>query len=219
MGRPVKTIIFSHGFGVRADSRGMFPELAAALPGYHSIMFDYNELLPGGDTVVAPLTRQAQKLQQAIDSTPEGEIILIAHSQGAIVASMVDYSKVTKVILLAPPVAASMQRVVKMIAQRPGSLLDLSGISKLPRADGSTTYFPKEYLQSIDEVDPMQLYQRLASILPVIIVKATNDEMLGDTTVDEIIGAELVPIAADHNFTGSARAKLVKALQNILETA
>ena len=50
-----RAIIFSHGFGVKADARGMFPEIAAAFPDYESIVFDYNEVLPNGDTVVASL--------------------------------------------------------------------------------------------------------------------------------------------------------------------
>ena len=63
MSMTTKVIIFLHGFGVKADARGMSPEIATAFPDYESVMFDYNDVLPNGDTVVASLPKQAEKLQ------------------------------------------------------------------------------------------------------------------------------------------------------------
>src|SRR4051812_23517766 len=38
-------VIFSHGFGVQRDSRGMFTDIAAALPkGVGYVLFDYNDI-------------------------------------------------------------------------------------------------------------------------------------------------------------------------------
>lgn len=40
---PNHIIIFSHGFGVYADDRGLFPNIIKSLEAIHPIMFDYNQ--------------------------------------------------------------------------------------------------------------------------------------------------------------------------------
>lgn len=212
----MKTIIFSHGFGVKADARGMFPDIAAAFPDYDPKMFDYNEVLSNGDTVVVPLDKQAEKLQQVINKTGSDEIVLLCHSQGSIIAGLVSLLKVSKVILLAPPVVASMQRVIDKVAKRPGAELNLNGISKLPRTDGTVTLLPKEYIQSLDEVNPIELYQKIANDKPTVIIRATEDQVLGTTNVDEVVSARLIDIPADHDFTGESRQKLIETLKEVL---
>jgi hypothetical protein len=37
-------VIYSHGFGVRKDDRGLFTDIAATLPSAEHIMFDYNQV-------------------------------------------------------------------------------------------------------------------------------------------------------------------------------
>ena len=36
-----QVVVYSHGFGVRKDDRGLFTDIAAALPEAESVMFDY----------------------------------------------------------------------------------------------------------------------------------------------------------------------------------
>lgn len=211
-----KTIICSHGFGVKADARGMFTEIAEAFPEYTFKMFDYNEVLSNGNIVVAPLHQQATTLQDVIDETIADEIILLCHSQGCIIAGLVELSKVSKVILLAPPVVASMQHVINKLANKPGGELNIDGVSKLPRSDGSTTLLPKEYLTSLDSVNPLELYVSIARVKPTVIVRATNDEVLGMTNVDKVASAQSIDIAANHDFTGPSRNKLIETLEGVL---
>src|SRR5688500_4803226 len=118
-------IIFSHGFGVRADARGMFTEIAANFPEYQCEMFDYNHILKNGDIEVAPLNDQAKKLQDILNKQKD-KVILIAHSQGCIVAGVVDLENVKKVILLAPPENVSMQRVINKLMKKPGAEVNLN---------------------------------------------------------------------------------------------
>lgn len=205
-------IICSHGFGVTADSRGMFPEIAAAIPAAQFVMFDYNEVKPNGDTIGASLDEQATKLQEQIDMAGEG-CVLLCHSQGSIVAGLADLSSVAKVILLAPPVNMSMQRTIQKMYDRPGSKINLDGTSVLPRSDGTVTYLPKTYLESLDNYVPMDLYQRIADTVPTVIVRATEDEVIGLTNVDEIQHAAHYDVVANHNFEGDARSKLVRIIR------
>lgn len=211
-----QALIFSHGFGVKADARGMFPKIAAAFPDHEAVMFNYNEILSNGDTVVAPLDEQAKKLQEVINDTDADEIMLVCHSQGSIIAGLVNLSKVAKVVLLAPPVVASMQRVIDKVAKRSGAELNLDGVSKLPRTDGTTTLLPKEYMASLDAVDPLELYKKVANDKPTVIIRATEDQVLGMTNVDEVGAATLIDIPADHDFTDKARDELIKTLREVI---
>ena len=104
------------------------------------------------------------------------------------------------VVLLAPPVVASMQRVIEKIAKRPGAELNPEGTSKLPRTDGTTTLLPKEYIESLDAVDPLELYKKIANDKQTIIIRATEDQVLGMTSIDEVGAATLIDIPADHEL-------------------
>ncbi len=125
------TIVFSHGFGVKSDARGMFTQIAETFPEHTFVFFDYNTILENGDIEVSPLNEQTEKLQQKLDEQ-QGEVFLLAHSQGCIVAGLAALDDVKKVILLAPPVEMSMERVVNKLMKKPGAEIDLEGVSKLP---------------------------------------------------------------------------------------
>ena len=211
-----KVIIYSHGFGVKADARGMFTEIAATFPDYKAAMFDYNQVLPNGDTIVASIDNQARRLQDIIDEAGADEIVLLCHSQGCIVAGLVDLSKISKVILLAPPVVASMQHVIQKLSKKPGSEYLQGGVSKLARSDGSMTFLPNEYMQSLDEINPIELYKKIADQKVTCIIRATNDEVLGLTDLSAVAAKQMVDIAADHDFTGSSRKVLINALKGWL---
>lgn len=178
-------------------------------------MFDYNEVKPSGDTVVVSLDQQAKKLQAQIDASTE-KVTLLCHSQGSVIAGLVDLSNVAQVMLLAPPVNMSMQRVINKMLNRPGSKINPDGLSELPRTDGTTTYLPQAYLQSLDKYMPMELYQHIADTIPTVIVRATNDEVVGLTNVNEITGATHYDIAADHNFGRDSRRELLAIIDQEL---
>jgi len=210
----MSTVVCSHGFGVRADGRGMFTELQTAFPEHAFVMFDYNQVLKNGDIVVAPIDQQVVRLEKVLSS--HSDAVLLAHSQGCIVASMANMSHVKKVVLLAPPVEMSMQRVIDKLSRKPGATIDLEGVSKLPRRDGTTTQITHEYIQSVNNVNPSSLYANLAQKLPVTIIRATNDDVLGLTNFNEVPEACRIDLDADHDFQDVARTLLINALRPLL---
>lgn len=211
----MKTIICSHGFGVRADSLGMFPEIAAAFPDDDFRMFDYSIVAPNGDTTFRSLPEQGEVLQAQIDAT-DGEIVLLCHSQGCLIPGFADVSRVSKVILLAPPDSITKETILARLRMREGSVIIPVGMSKLPRSDGTTSYIPTDYLESVEAVKPLEVYQRISNTKPTVIIRATHDEIIGLTKVDEIKNAEHIDIASDHNFTGDNRQKLIDKLRLVL---
>lgn len=208
----MKTIICSHGFAVRADSMGMFTDIAAAFPDYDVHMFDYYEIRPNGDQVVRPLEEQAKLLQAQIDAVTGGDIVLLCHSQGSTVAGLADLTKVSKVILMAPPVKTSKEGMLARLGKRKGSRLEPDGMSAIPRTDGTTMYVPADYLNSLERYDRLTLFQKIANTKPTTIIRATEDEILGLTSVDKIKNARIIDVPSDHNFTGSHRQQLIDTL-------
>ncbi len=211
----LKTIICSHGFAVRADSMGMFTDIAAAFPEYEFKMFDYYEIAPNGDQTVRSLDEQAAILQKQIDEAPAGEIILLCHSQGSTVAGLVNLSRVSKAVLLAPPVDISRASLINRMRHRKGARLNPNGMSIIPRTNGTTMRIPVEYMNSIEAHDRLTLYRAMAAKIPTIIVRATDDEILGLTPLEQVEGATLIDVSADHNFTGQSRKLLIDALRGI----
>ena len=195
---------------------GMFTDIAAAFPEYEFRMFDYYDIQPNGDQIVRSLDEQAAILQKQIDDAPQGEIVLLCHSQGSTVAGLVNLSRVNKAILLAPPVEISRASLINRMRHRKGARLNPRGMSVIPRTNGTTMRIPVEYMDSIEAHDRLTLYRAIATEIPTTVIRATSDEILGLTPLEQIEGVELIDIDADHNFTGSGRQKLIEILNSVL---
>lgn len=211
-----KTIICSHGFAMRADSAGMFTDIAAASPEYTFDMFDYYDIAPNGDQTIRSLDDQATILQRHIDAAPDGDIILLCHSQGSTVAGLVQLSRVSKVILLAPPIEFSRAGLINRLRHRKGAKLNPYGTSYIPRSNGTMMTIPVEYMDSIEAYDREALYQSIADSAQTTIMRALDDEMLGLTDLSSIKNSTRIDIRADHNFTGQGRTLLIEILREVL---
>lgn len=200
---------------MKADGRGMFTELATSLSDCTFVMFDYNKIQTNGDILLTSLDDQATKLQTVINQN-DANSVLLCHSQGCVVAGLVDLTKVSKVILLAPPTKVSIQQFMSRMMNRPDSKIDLNGISKLARSDGTSTLVPQSYAQSLMSIDPFSLYEKIAETKPTLIIRATEDEVVGLTNVNEVQPADHKDIACDHNFSGVARSQLIAILKEYI---
>lgn len=196
-----KVIITSHGFGVGHDSNGFFTELAQLISDARFILFDYNETLPNGDIIVPSLYDQAKLLKMAVDQTNSESITIIAHSQGCLVAALADLgAKVNNIVLLAPPVYVGSKDIETKLKERLGQDISLEKGISLPSARGKTMYFTKGYIESVDDVRPLELYEALAARISTIIIRATEDELLGYTDFQHA-PIEIIDLKADHNFS------------------
>jgi len=201
---------------MRADSAGLFTDIEAAFPDYDFKMFDYYDIKPNGDQTIRSLDAQAKILQQQIDDAPDGEIILLCHSQGSTVAGLVSLERVTKVILLAPPIKMSRAGLINRLRHRRGAKLNPYGTSVIPRSDGTVMTIPVEYMDSIEAHDRLELYIALADQKPTTIVRASQDEILGYTDFSIVKNAKIIDIDANHNFTDDSRKLLVETVKTII---
>jgi esterase/lipase len=214
-----KKVIFIHGFGVRKDARGMFTDIPNALPDFECILTDLNIVDANGNTHLNPLGTQAQIVREVFEKNVkvEDEIYIIAHSQGCVVAALANLPNIKKVFLLAPPTNNDLERAINNFKKRPGTEIDLEGQSTLMRADGSKTFVPKEYWDERVKINYLEEYKKLSLKNNLIIILASEDEVVDNTAKDELktLGV-LDEVAANHNFEGHGRIELIEKIKKYL---
>ncbi len=216
-------IIFSHGFGVRKDDRGLFTAIARAVPDATSILFHYNPINDKSNTLTAkPLNEQVQKLRKVINTAraeyPGAIIDLVCHSQGCIVAAVLKPRDIRKVIMLTPPDDISEATLIKQLSVEGEAPIDTAVRTRLPRSDGSTTVIHPEYWQSLVGVDPVKLYNKLAKFTALRIINARTDEVLGPVSFEGIDPSiSFVTLDGGHNFDDEeSRKRILYILQKEL---
>lgn len=216
-------VIFSHGFGVRKEDRGLFTAIAQALPDAESVLFNYNPINEKANTLTAqPLSEQTRKLRKVINTAraehPGAIIDLVCHSQGCVVAALLKPRDIRKIIMLTPPDDVSEAVVAEQLARHREEPIDTTQRTRLLRTDGSTTVIHPEYWQSLAGVNPVKLYNRLAKFTALRIINARQDEVLG-TVAFEGLNPDIsnVTLEGGHNFDDEdSRKRLLYILQKEL---
>lgn len=214
-------VVFSHGFGVRKDDRGLFTDIAQSFPDITSVLFDYNQFDASTNTItVAPLDKQASMLQERVATilhdNPHATVDMVCHSQGCLVAAMSEVIGVRRTIMLAPPTEISTEGMAATFS-RTGAAFNIVGDSLIPRTDGTTTVVKTDYWKSLEDIEPISLYNRFAEHTDLTIIAAREDEILDKvdfTGLSKNITFE--EMAAGHNFEGTARHSLVMRLADTL---
>ncbi|MFZ1258371.1 MAG: hypothetical protein WAQ25_02780 [Candidatus Saccharimonas sp.] len=217
-------IIYSHGFGVRQDDRGLFTDISRSLQNLQHIMFDYSEIDERNNTLTAcPLDEQAEKLKNKIIALqcnyPDVIIDVIAHSQGCVAAAIAKPSGIRKVIFLAPPAQFLGLEKREIYAMRPDTITENDGTLRMPRRDGSTTIIRENYWRSREGVVPIELYNQLARLTNLTIITATNDEVLTNTDFTGLSDkVSHIKQPANHDFTGDSRRVLIEIVSGLLRS-
>ncbi len=219
-----QVIIYSHGFGVKKDDRGLFTDIAHFLPDAEHIMFDYNEIDEVQNTLIAcPLDTQAKLLTKQIAEArhkyPDADISIIAHSQGCVAVALANPSGIKECIFLAPPAQFLGLEKREIYAMRPSTVTDDDGTLRMPRRDGSTTIIRQDYWDSREGIVPIALYNKLAQHTSLTIITATDDEVLTNTDFSNLShSVDLIKQKTDHDFTGDdARSLLCDTIDSIIE--
>ena len=208
----MKTVIFVHGFGVMKDARGMFTDIADSLSdsGIHCVLVDLNVKDAGGNIQLSPFSKQVKILSEACEENKSEETYLIAHSQGCVVSVLANLPDITQTIFLAPSTDNNAEKTISYFKKNPLTTIDLSGTSRLARRDGTFTLVPKEYWDEREQIDIPTLYKKYTTQHKTAVVKATQDEVVSNEAFFETFrDVEIIEMEANHDFTDSARHKLV----------
>ena len=218
-----RVIVYSHGFGVRKDDRGLFTDIAAVMLDLEHVMFDYNKADDKLNSLtVSPLTEQtvtlAKILNEVVSKQPNTVIYLICHSQGCVVAAMLKPKGISKTIFLAPPAHfLGTEAKLEQMSERPGTIIK-DGVTSYPRRDGSTTVIPVDYWKSREGVMPITLYNEFAKSSQLTIINAEQDEVLGITDFSGLsTDIQVLALPANHDFTGGTRQILTNTIKDLLK--
>ena len=217
-----RKILFVHGFGVMKDSRGMFTELADVFRehGVTSILIDLNEKHEEGNIYVNSLSEQARILTETYEREhSDGSMVdIVCHSQGCVVATLAHIPAIRTTIFLAPPIENNPERTIAYFSRNPESVVDINGVSRFARNDGTSTFVPARYWEDRARIDYQALYKEYISSHETTVVIARNDEVVSNETAEEVFGSSnIVLLSADHNFTGTAREELRSLVLTILK--
>lgn len=217
-----QVIIFSHGFGVERDARGLFTDIASVFPDAVSILFDYN--IPDRTANTLTVRRPSEQkdillaeIAAAKEKFPEASIDIVAHSLGCIIVALAAPKNIRRVIFLAPPPemkSASLSR----FAGRPGSIINPEGLSRLARRDGSFTLVPATFWKERESINPIALFNSLTEQTKVTIIRAKQDEVVSRSDMPGLSPKiQIIDIDGDHDFRFESRKGLLTTLKKFLQ--
>ncbi len=219
---PNHVIIYSHGFGVQKDDRKLFTDIAKHIPHTMHHMFDYNNINKTTlEVTAAPLTSQAQMLNQQIKDIkakyPHATIDIVAHSQGCVAVAIAMPRDISQIVFLAPPAQLPTKDRKLQLLALPTTTEGSDGSIRYPRRDGTTTIIGNDYWNSCEGINPPQLYNQLSDLTDLTIIKAHDDEVLGDISFGQLSpNIRYLEVHADHNFTADNHADIANTVKEIL---
>lgn len=211
-------VVFSHGFGVRRDARGIFTDITAALPaGWGYVLFEYDVFDEATNSVtISGFSDRVKHLQAVLEWTHQqagvGKVHAVGHSIGALTIADLAPENVESIVLIAPPLSLGLH-FAERFTKRP-DVKHAGHTWKIPRTDGTTTIANEEPLAEIMNIEAEAVLAKLAFFRPYVMILAGADEVLQDDDYTELIVMPTVNMigvdGANHDFTGNARAELVE---------
>jgi len=93
----------------------------------------------------------------------------------------------------------------------------MKGVSKLGRQDGTITTVPSSYWKERGKADPIPLYNEFYKKTDLVIIKAIQDDILGDPSMEKLSGdIKVTYLDGGHNFDGENRKKLIETVRGFL---
>jgi pimeloyl-ACP methyl ester carboxylesterase len=219
-----KLVVFSHGFGVDRNSRGLFTDIASALPedwGY--VLFDYNKIEMIDNKLHVFLrgyTEQTTILLSILECAKNyaTNISLVGHSMGCMTISLVADPKPNHVVLLAPPVGTTSGRLY--FNEYTGAHRDSNNVLVIPRKDGTITHVPDSFWDDAEKYFPPDVYTAYAEKHELTMIQAKEEDVLKHVDNYELFETtervQLLRLPGDHNFSGDARSGLLRTVTQLI---
>lgn len=216
---PKSVVICVHGNGVRRwDGENFFYNVAEHYPEHAFYLVDLTQPFEGGCELIdlKLMVKRVQKLiDQASADYPDTPIVILAHSMGCGVASLLDTTAVSRMLFITP---ASGDVVELMISRYGEKILD-GGMVKT--SDGLNKLFSKEYVDSVGGVVWEEKYIELMKHFSEIYVfESSDDEILTEarrvaTRVLPFKGHVMIK-GGTHNLHGKALESFYKEIDSLI---
>ena len=213
-------IVFSHGFGVARDARGLFTDIEQDyFSEYACVRFDYATHLENGDTKIGSFQTMKDTLEAVIVRTQELysplTLHVIAHSLGGLVAMTQTDQFDGHAIMLAPSVTPVGSKLQNYFLEKEGTTVNVDGVMIAKRSDGTSTYISGNFWKELGVYAPLEVYANVASDLHVL--QAKQDEIITNhpeliKKIPQVIFSE---INGNHDFTGESRMQVRQYIRDI----
>lgn len=220
---PKAVILCATGFGMnRYDGANLFGDIAEKLSEYTVVLAELHDISQDGLTV-NPLSRQIVRFNKLLSdySRADKPVGLVGHSMGCLVISK-SAADGNLAVFLAPAVRDITKTLRTNLLGRQGTTEDADGTMHAKRSDGSTSIVPPEFWREASELNIAEVYTKATTTLAIDILIAEEDELLKAETADlhTIPFNSITSIAgADHDFSGTARGKMINELRKLLDSA
>ncbi len=214
---PKRVIVCSHGNGVRRwDGEKFFYAVAEHYTDSAVLLVDQNQ--PDGDGVrINPLpilkSRVHDLIIDAKSRYPGVPTVLMAHSMGCGVASLLDTDGIGAMVFVSPAVGKPQDSLIK----RYGA--DIADGKTVTTSDGLKKVITAEYYKSVAGISWEDSYVSLVKkFQPVYVFESGADEIVGEGRFEHRkiqFTSYTVIEGAKHNFSGEALATLFEKLDEI----
>jgi len=221
-----KAVIFSHGFGVRRDNQTIYTDIGNLLKNDYLILrFDYQVIHQDGKSMdVQPYTSQAKTLKHVLGWVRKEynvkELNIIAQSAGCFIPCILQPKNIKKSLFISVPPEGSDYKSLKYdIEVRSKTKVNLNGLTKLYKSDGSVRYLSMEFWDEYKKMkDPLELYKQYSKLTELHVIRALDDDIIawGDyDSIKRMKGIEYVELPGDHNLSGRDRIGLLNYVNKV----
>lgn len=221
-----KAVVFSHGFGVRRDNKTIYTDIGNLLKNdYLIIRFDYQVVHQDGNSMeVQPWTTQAITLKHVLEWVQKEhkikELNIIAQSAGCYIPCILMPDNIKKSLFISvPPEGSGLKELKYDIEVRSKTKVNLSGMTKLCKSDGSVRYLSGKFWDEFKKMkDPLELYKRYSNVTELHMMRALDDDIMAWGNYDsikEMKDIHYIELPGDHNLRGRDRIGLLNYVNEI----
>lgn len=212
---PVKAnVVMVHGFGTnKHETAGYFNDVAQRLiaAGYRVIRFDFSGYGDSeGRQEDVCFSKHVGDLATILDFV-RGEYqedrYLLAQSMGTWITALCAPTDCKKCVFTGIPNADTrimLNRFVARFQNRPGAILDVDGVSFLPRSTGEVQKIGPKFWSEIKAFNPVQTVKKFSEQTELLIIHWNQDDIIGLESLkeyDALPAVQALYLDGDHSVT------------------
>jgi pimeloyl-ACP methyl ester carboxylesterase len=223
-------VIFVHGFGVDMHETGGLFDYEAKQLGDRFLTVQFSLSGCGkseGKSEEMNYKKHAGDLGAVIDwvrhNYPGKRINILTHSMGGFVTLVLSSEGIEKIVMVGLPnydIGTIRKRILNRFATRQGAVLNIDGVSILPRSSGLMQKIGPSFWGELEKIEPLPLLEDYAAKTKIKLIHMREDEILGRDFIDayhQVPGVESGWIDGDHSVTqADYRKQLMAKIESFL---